>query len=109
MGTPATDIEALTSQEYKYGFITDIEADSAPPGLSEDIVRFISEKKGEPGWLLDWRLESYRAWRKMETPDWAKLNIPPIDYEGATYYSAPKLQSGPSSLEDVDPELLKTY
>jgi Fe-S cluster assembly protein SufB len=102
-------VRSLTGRPYKYGFVTDIESDSAPPGLDEDIVRFISAKKGEPAWLLDWRLDAYRAWRTMESPDWAKLNIPPIDYEGATYYSAPKLQSGPTSLEDVDPELLKTY
>jgi len=99
----------LTGRPYKYGFVTDIESETSPPGLSEDTVRFISEKKGEPDWLLAWRLEAYRAWREMESPDWAKLNIPAIDYEGATYYSAPKQQSGPSSLEEVDPELLKTY
>ena len=94
---------------YKYGFVTDIESDTAPPGLNEDTVRFISAKKGEPQWLLDWRLDAYRRWQKMENPDWAKLRIAPIDYQAATYYSAPKLASGPKSLDEVDPALLQTY
>ena len=94
---------------YKYGFVTDIESDTAPPGLNEDTVRFISAKKGEPQWLLDWRLDAYRRWQKMENPDWAKLRIAPIDYQAATYYSAPQLASGPKSLDEVDPALLQTY
>jgi Fe-S cluster assembly protein SufB len=100
-------VRALTNEGYKYGFVTDIESDSAPPGLDEGTVRFISAKKGEPQWLLDWRLQSFRQWQKMENPDWAKLRIAPIDYQGASYYSAPK--EGPKSLDEVDPELLKTY
>src|SRR5579862_4859916 len=100
-------VRALTSEGYKYGFVTDIESDSAPPGLNEDTVRFISAKKGEPQWLLDWRLQSFRHWQKMESPEWAKLKIAPIDYQAASYYSAPK--QGPKSLDEVDPELLKTY
>jgi len=102
-------VAALSQEGYKYGFVTDIEADTAPPGLDEDIVRFISAKKEEPEWLLEWRLQAYRAWRKMEQPDWAKLKLAPIDYENATYYSAPKRQAGPKSLDEVDPELLATY
>ena len=94
---------------YKYGFVTDIDSDTAPPGLNEDTVRFISAKKGEPEWLLAWRLDAFRHWQKMEKPNWAKLRIAPIDYQAATYYSAPKKQSGPKSLDEVDPELLKTY
>src|SRR4051812_29946752 len=99
-------IRSLAQEGYKYGFVTDIEADTAPPGLNEDTVRFISAKKGEPQWLLDWRLEAFRAWQKMVSPDWAKLNVGPIDYQAATYYSAPKTGDGPKSLDEVDPELL---
>jgi len=102
-------VRAVTSETYKYGFVTDIESDSAPPGLDEDTVRFISAKKGEPQWLLDWRLQAFRHWQKMEGPQWAKLRIAPIDYQAASYYSAPKNDSGPKSLDEVDPELLKTY
>ncbi|MEC4591720.1 MULTISPECIES: Fe-S cluster assembly protein SufB [Nitrospirillum] len=94
---------------YKYGFITDVETEDAPPGLNEDTVRFISAKKGEPAWLLEWRLKAFRRWQTMAPPDWAKLNIAPIDYQAASYYSAPKAASGPKSLDEVDPELLKTY
>jgi Fe-S cluster assembly protein SufB len=100
-------VRTLASEGYKYGFVTDIESESAPPGLNEDTVRFISAKKREPQWLLDWRLEAFRHWQKMESPQWAKLNIAPIDYQAASYYSAPK--EGPKSLAEVDPELLKTY
>jgi Fe-S cluster assembly protein SufB len=102
-------IRSLSDEGYKYGFVTDIEADSAPPGLNEDTVRFISEKKGEPEWLLEWRLAAFRAWREMPEPEWAKLNIAPIDYQGASYYSAPRLQAAPKSLDEIDPELLRTY
>jgi Fe-S cluster assembly protein SufB len=99
----------LVREGYKYGFVTEIESDTAPPGLNEEIVAFISAKKGEPQWLLDWRLDAYRNWQKMEEPHWAKLNVAPIDYQGATYYSAPKRQNAPKSLDEVDPELLRTY
>src|ERR1700719_3268303 len=102
-------IRSLSDEGYKYGFVTDIEADSAPPGLNEDTVRFISEKKGEPEWLLEWRLAAFRAWREMPEPEWAKLNIAPIDYQAASYYSAPRLQAAPKSLDEIDPELLRTY
>ena len=95
--------------KYKYGFVTDIESDKAPKGLNEDIIRFISAKKDEPKWMLDWRLKAFATWQKMESPDWAKLDIEPIDYQDIYYYSAPKSGEGPASLDEVDPELLKTY
>jgi Fe-S cluster assembly protein SufB len=95
--------------KYKYGFVTDIESDTAPKGLNEDIIRFISAKKDEPQWMLDWRLKAFATWQKMESPDWAKLDIEPIDYQDIHYYSAPKSGEGPASLDEVDPELLKTY
>src|ERR1700732_2988059 len=102
-------IRSLAQEGYKYGFVTDIEADTAPPGLNEDTVRFISAKKREPEWLLEWRLAAFRAWREMTEPNWAKVNVAPIDYQGATYYSAPKQSAGPKSLDEVDPELLAMY
>jgi Fe-S cluster assembly protein SufB len=102
-------ISALSQEGYKYGFVTDIESDSAPPGLDEDTVRFISAKKEEPDWLLDWRLAAFRAWQKMTQPEWAKVEFAPIDFQSATYYSAPKQVAGPKSLDEVDPELLRTY
>ncbi len=94
---------------YKYGFVTNIETDKAPKGLSEDIVRFISAKKDEPEWMLEWRLKAYRRWLTMESPDWAKLDIPPIDYQDSYYYAAPKAVKKLESLDEVDPELLATY
>ncbi len=97
------------SERYKYGFVTDIESEQAPKGLNEDIVRFISAVKDEPGWLLEWRLQAFRHWQTMTEPNWAKLGIPPIDYQDAYYYSAPKQKEGPKSLDEVDPELLATY
>ncbi len=102
-------VRALSGAVYKYGFVTEIEADEAPPGLSEATVRFISAKKDEPEWLLEWWLTAFRAWQKMTQPDWAKLKLAPIDYQAASYYSAPKLNPGPKSLDEVDPELLRTY
>src|SRR5436853_4231900 len=102
-------IRSLSDEGYKYGFVTDIESDSAPPGLDEDTVRFISAKKGEPEWLLEWRLAAFRAWREMTEPEWAKVEFPPIDFQAASYYSAPKQQATPKSLDEVDPELLRTY
>jgi len=105
----AEQVRAVTEQKYKYGFFTDIESDTAPKGLSEDIVRFISARKNEPEWLLEWRLKAYRHWLTMEEPSWGKLGYPPIDYQDAYYYSAPKVASGPKSLDEVDPELLRTY
>ena len=108
----ARTVEALSEQRYKYGFVTDIEADSAPPGLNEEIVRFISAKKGEPEWLLDWRLRAYHRWMETaeDTPSWAHLDYPEIDYQASSYYSAPlRDEDRPKSLDEIDPELLKTY
>src|SRR5688572_3241133 len=109
MPTETRDIETLANREYKWGFVTDIEADSLPPGLNEDTVRFISMKKDEPEWLLQWRLKAYRHWLKMDEPHWPFLpyGYGPIDYQAASYFSAPKAQK--NSLDEVDPELLKTY
>ncbi|MGB1155613.1 MAG: Fe-S cluster assembly protein SufB [Alphaproteobacteria bacterium] len=112
MAAEAETIEKVSAlaEKYKYGFVTDIETESAPKGLSEDIVRFISAKKNEPEWLLEWRLKAYRFWLEMEAPDWAKLNIPPIDYQDAYYYSAPKsAENRPETIDDVDPALIETY
>ncbi len=105
----AEKVHSLAGEKYKYGFVTDIESDMAPKGLSEDTVCFISNKKNEPQWLLDWRLKSFRAWTQMEDPKWAKIGFPPIDYQDAYYYAAPKQKITPKSLDEIDPELLKTY
>ena len=103
-------VKDLTADKYKYGFSTEIEMDMAPKGLSEDIVRFISAKKNEPEWMLEWRLKAYRHWLTMEIPDWAKVGYPEIDYQEIYFYAAPKnTDDGPKSLDEVDPELLKTY
>jgi len=113
MRTATNTVELLTNQEYKYGFITEIEAETMPPGLNEDVVRLISAKKGEPEWLLEWRLKAYRYWDKLEKseaePKWANIHYPPIDYQGIRYYAAPKMNQRPKSLDEVDPELLRTY
>jgi len=110
MSTPTTDLDILTSQDYKYGFVTDIEAETVPPGLNEDIVRWISAKKKEPEFMLEWRLKAYRHWLTMAEPTWPNVHYPPIDYQAASYFSAPKSKTdGPKSLDDVDPELLATY
>ena len=110
----AATIETIETLEqatgkYKYGFVTDIESEKAPKGLNEDIIRFISAKKDEPEWMLEWRLKAFAVWQKMDSPDWAKLDIPLIDYQDAYYYAAPKSSDGPASLDEVDPELLRTY
>ncbi|MEE8506852.1 MAG: Fe-S cluster assembly protein SufB, partial [Kiloniellales bacterium] len=105
----AQQIQEFTEQKYKYGFVTDIESDLAPKGLNEDIVRFISAKKDEPEWMLTWRLKAYRQWLTMPEPNWANVTFPPIDYQDAYYYAAPKSMNGPKSLDEVDPELLRTY
>ena len=101
-------VEEATGK-YKHGFVTDIEVDKAPKGLSEDTIRLISAKKKEPDWLLEWRLKAYRHWLKMKAPNWAKLAYPPIDYQDIHYYAAPKNSEGLKSLDEVDPELLRTY
>jgi len=103
-------IEEFTSQEYQYGFVTDIEQDTIPPGLDENVIRFISHKKNEPEWLLNWRLKAFKHWQRMDEPKWAKVDYPKIDYQSISYYSAPKDKSdGPKSLDEVDPELIDTY
>ena len=108
--TPIREVEILANREYKYGFVTEIEADSAPPGLNEDTIRLISAKKNEPEWLLEWRLKALRHWQTMTEPTWPNVHYPPIDYQAISYYSAPKSKKDrPKSLDEVDPELLRTY
>jgi len=110
MSTSTKSIQELTDKEYKYGFVTSIEADTVPRGLNEDTIRLISAKKNEPEFMLAWRLKAYRHWLTMKEPTWANVHYPPIDYQDIIYYSAPRTKSdGPKSLEEVDPELLKTY
>ncbi|MEI6593023.1 MAG: Fe-S cluster assembly protein SufB, partial [Holophagaceae bacterium] len=106
----SSTFNVVTSQEYKYGFVTDIEADSAPPGLNEDTIRFISAKKGEPEWLLEFRLKAYRHWLTLPEPDWANVTYPRPDFQRIVYYSAPK-QKVPkyASMDEVDPELKRTF
>ncbi|HEY6074361.1 MAG TPA: Fe-S cluster assembly protein SufB, partial [Anaerolineales bacterium] len=105
----SSSVETLVNREYKYGFVTDIESDVAPKGLSEDTIRMISAKKGEPAWLLDWRLKAYRGWLKMTEPHWANVSYPPIDYQAIRYYSAPRTAKPLGSLDEVDPKLRETY
>ena len=110
MSTPVNNIEELTNKEYKYGFFTEVETDTVPPGLNEDVIRLISAKKNEPEFMLEWRLKAYRHWLTLKEPSWANVHYPPIDYQSIVYYSAPKSQEDrPKSLDEVDPELLKTY
>ena len=109
MSTTAPSIEALANQEYKWGFVTEIEADAIPKGLSEGVIRLISAKKNEPGFMLEWRLKAYRQWLTMDEPKWSTVRYPAIDYQDIVYYSAPKTKVGPKSLDEVDPELLRTY
>ena len=110
MSSATDQIEGLASQEYKYGFVTDIDQETLAPGLSEDTVRFISAKKNEPRWLLDWRLKAFRNWQQMQEPRWPNVSYPRIDYQSISYYAAPKsADDRPKSLDEVDPELLATY
>ena len=102
-------VRKIDVDQYKYGFQTEIAMDKAPKGLSEDIIRFISAKKDEPSWMLEWRLGAYRRWLTLEEPTWARVHYPKIDFQDLYYYAAPKSQSGPKSLDEVDPELLKVY
>ena len=102
-------LEEHINSDYKYGFVTDIEADSAPKGLSEDIVRFISKKKNEPEWMLEYRLKAFRYWLTLEEPNWAHVSYRKPDFQDIIYYSAPKQQKTLGSLDEVDPELLKTF
>jgi len=110
MQTPTETIEQFATQDYKFGFITDVEQDIFPPGLSEDVIRALSAKKEEPEWMLEWRLKAYRHWLNMAEPTWANVHYPPIDYQSIAYYAGPKPKgSGPKSLDEVDPEILATY
>ena len=110
MSDSTNTIETFANQEYKWGFVTDIDSESIPRGLSEDVIRLISAKKNEPEWLLEWRLKAYRHWLTLKEPTWANVHYPTIDYHDIIYYSAPKSKKdGPKSLDEVDPELLKTY
>ena len=102
-------VRGIDVDQYKYGFTTEIETERAPKGLSEDTVRFISAKKGEPDWMLEWRLGAYRRWLTMREPRWARVDYPAIDYQDIYYYAAPKAFKAPKSLDEVDPEILKTY
>ncbi|MEZ5027117.1 MAG: Fe-S cluster assembly protein SufB [Chitinophagales bacterium] len=102
-------LEEVANSEYKYGFVTDIEAETAPKGINEEIIRFISAKKEEPEWMLEWRLKAFKEWQKMPEPNWAKINFPKINYQDVIYYSAPKPKKKLDSLDEVDPELLKTF
>ncbi len=110
MPAPQPEMERLVDKEYEHGFITDIESDTLPPGLNEDVIRHISAKKDEPEFMLEWRLRAYRQWLNMREPNWANLNHDPIDYQSISYYSSPgKKKDGPKSLDEVDPKLLETY
>src|SRR5438270_7225974 len=102
-------IEQAVLSDYKYGFVTEIEADEAPRGLTEDTIRFISAKKNEPAWMLDWRLKAFRQWQKMEEPRWANVKFPPINYQDIIYYSAPRQKVKAGSLDEIDPELRRTF
>ena len=110
MSSQTPDLEALVGQKYRHGFVTDIEADTVPPGLDEDVIRLISRKKGEPAFMLEWRLKAFRHWLTMREPHWARVHYGPIDYQAISYYSAPRSKAdAPKSLEEVDPKLLETY
>ncbi len=110
MSQPSVDDLVAARREYSAGFVTDVEADTLPPGLNEDVIRFISARKDEPEWLTEWRLQAYRQWQEMSEPDWPHLHYPKVNFQDISYYSAPKSQTdGPRSLEEVDPELLRTY
>jgi Fe-S cluster assembly protein SufB len=110
MSTQLDTLESLANREYRWGFVTDVAQDAVPPGLNEDVIRLISAKKQEPEFMLEWRLKAYRHWLTMQEPTWANVHFPPIDYQNIVYYSAPKSKSDrPQSLDEVDPELLKTY
>ena len=109
MSTSTETIEELATREYKYGFFTDVESETFPKGLSEDVVRLISQKKGEPEWLLEWRLKAYRLWLTMKEPTWQNVHYDPINYQDIAYYSAPKKKKVLNSLDEVDPEVKRTF
>jgi len=110
MATNSQGLDDLVKRSYRHGFVTDIEQDTVPPGLDEDVIRFISAKKGEPAFLTEWRLKAYKHWLTLEEPRWAHVRYPAIDYQAISYYSAPKARTdGPKSIDEVDPKLLETY
>ena len=109
MSTSTETIEELATREYKYGFFTDVESETIPKGLSEDVVRLISQKKKEPEWLLEWRLKAYRLWLTMKEPTWQNVHYDPINYQDIVYYSAPKKKKALNSLDEVDPEVRATF
>lgn len=110
MSSKPNVLDSLIDRQYQHGFVTDIEADTIPPGLNEDVIRTISAKKNEPEFLLQWRLKAFEFWKTLTPPEWSSVHFPPVDYQAITYYSAPKTKNdGPKSLDEVDPELLKTY
>ncbi|HYM79881.1 MAG TPA: Fe-S cluster assembly protein SufB, partial [Candidatus Limnocylindria bacterium] len=109
MTTATRTIEELANREYQYGFVTDVEAETVPKGLNEEVVRLISEKKREPAWLLEWRLKAYRTWLTMTEPTWQNVRYPAIDYQDIIYYSAPKKRPTRTSLDEVDPEIRATF
>jgi Fe-S cluster assembly protein SufB len=102
-------VRRIDVDQYKYGFVTDIESEKAPKGLRDDTIRYISAKKSEPEWMLAWRLDAFRRWQTMREPQWARVEYGPIDYQDMYYYSAPTKKAGPKSLDEIDPEILKTY
>ena len=105
MTAVTSDVAELASREYQYGFVTDLDTDVVPPGLSEDVIALISAKKNEPEWLLEWRLRAYRHWLTLAEPDWQNVTYGPIDYQDIIYYAAPKTKTAPASLDEVDPEV----
>ena len=104
-----SEFKQLVDRGSEHGFVTDIDTETVPPGLDEDVIRLISAKKQEPEWMLEWRLKAFRHWLTLEEPDWSSVDHPPIDYQAISYYAAPKQKEGPKSLDEVDPELLRTY
>ena len=109
MPTSQDTVEQLANTEYKYGFVTDVEEDRIPPGLSEDVIRTISSRKNEPEWLLEWRLDAYRVWKDMVEPAWHNVEVSPVDYQDIVYYSAPKKKPKLNSMDEVDPEVRATF
>ena len=102
-------VKAIDVDQYKYGFVTDIEMELAPKGVNEDVVRYISARKDEPVWMTEWRLDAFRRWKTMQEPTWARVNYPTIDYQDIHYYAAPKKNPAPKSLDEIDPKILETY
>ncbi len=109
MSTAVETVKQITEREYQWGFVTPVEEETVPPGLDEEVIRLISRKKDEPEWLTEWRLEAFRRWKTMEEPRWARVHYPPIDYQAISYFAAPKQKERPKSLDEIDPEIRRTY